>query len=134
MLDKPLAGLVEMQCLHFSRQGIPSPPQQLRGFLSMPISPGHRNLDECLLEFRQCRIKQGYITVVKLSFSPAGKHLATAGGDKVVRVWDVETGKELGALSSPDRVGVVAFSPDGKSLAAGSKNGSVRIWVVPAAK
>jgi WD40 repeat protein len=72
-------------------------------------------------------------SVGRVVFSPDGNHLATAGGDKILRVWDVETGKELAAFSNPDRVGAVAFSPDGKSLAAGSKNGSVRIWVVPAA-
>jgi WD40 repeat protein len=54
--------------------------------------------------------------------------------EKVVRVWDAETDKELAALSCPDRVDVVAFSPDGKSLAGESKDGSVRIWAVPAAK
>jgi WD40 repeat protein len=73
-------------------------------------------------------------SVGRVVFSPDGKRLAAAGSDKVVRVWDVETGKELAALPCPDRVAVVAFSPDGKSLAAGSKDGSVRIWAVPAAK
>ncbi len=73
-------------------------------------------------------------SVGRVVFSPDDKRLATAGGDKVVRVWDVETGKELAALPSPDGVTVVAFSPDGKSLAAGSKDGSARIWEVPAGK
>lgn len=73
-------------------------------------------------------------SVGRVVFSPDGKRLATAGADKVVRVWDVETGKELAALSCPDRVAAVAFSPDGKSLAAGSKDGSIRIWAVPATK
>lgn len=73
-------------------------------------------------------------TVGQVTFSPDGKTLALACSDKVVRVWNVETGKELAALPCPDSVGVVAFSPDGKSLAAGSKDGSVRIWAVPAAK
>lgn len=73
-------------------------------------------------------------SVGRLMFSPDGKTLATAGSDKVVRVWDVETGKELGALHCSDGAAVVAFSPDGKSLAAGSKDGSVRIWAVPATK
>jgi WD40 repeat protein len=67
-------------------------------------------------------------------FSPDGKRLATAGDDKVVRLWDEETGKELAALPGADRVTVVAFSPDGKFLAAGSKDGSLRIWAVLATK
>ena len=73
-------------------------------------------------------------SVGRVVFRPDGNRLATAGGDKVVRVWEAETGKELAALPSPDRVTVVAFSPDGKSLAAGSKDGSVWIWVMPPAK
>jgi WD40 repeat protein len=73
-------------------------------------------------------------SVSRVVFSPDGKRLATAGSDKVVRVWDAETGKELAGLPNPDRVGVVAFSPDGKSLAAGSKDGSVRIWAAPETK
>lgn len=73
-------------------------------------------------------------SVGRVTFSPDGKRLATAGSDKVVRVWDVEAGKELAALPNPDRVAVVAFSADGKSLAAGCSDGSVRIWAVPSAK
>jgi WD40 repeat protein len=68
-----------------------------------------------------------------VGFSADGKHLAT--GDKVghVVVWDVKTGKELGACEAPvmytwDKVqrlhsigGIrsLAFSPDGKQLAVG---------------
>jgi WD40 repeat protein len=63
-------------------------------------------------------------SVGRVVFNPDGKRLATAGNDKVVRVWDVESGQELGVLPSPDRVTVVAFGPDGKSLAAGSVDGS----------
>ena len=68
--------------------------------------------------------------VDRVVFSPNGKCLATASRDKVVRVWDIETGKQLEELPSPHQVGVLAFSPDGKSLAAGSNNGSARIWTV----
>jgi WD40 repeat protein len=73
-------------------------------------------------------------SVARVVFSPDGKSLATAGADKMVRVWDAGSGRELSALSSPDAVGVVAFSPDGKSLAGGCNDGSVRIWAAPAAK
>jgi len=73
-------------------------------------------------------------SVGRLTFSPDGKLLATAGSDKVVRVWVADEGRELAALPTADRVGAVAFSPDGKSLAAGCKDGSARVWPVPAVK
>jgi WD40 repeat protein len=52
--------------------------------------------------------------VRRVVFSPSGKRMATAGSDKVVRVWNGETGEELAALLSPDRVGAVAFSSVGE--------------------
>lgn len=73
-------------------------------------------------------------SIGRVTFSPDGKLLATAGADKVVRVWAAEAGRELAALPAPDRVGAVAFSPDGKSLAAGCKDGTVRVWAVPVTK
>ncbi len=73
-------------------------------------------------------------SVGRVVFSPDGRRLGTAGSDKVVRVWDVETGQELAALPCSDRVGSVTFSPDGNSLAAGCMDGSVQIWMVPAAR
>lgn len=73
-------------------------------------------------------------SVGKVAFSPDGKSMTTGGKDKVLRLWNVENGKELAALSCPDRVSVLAFSPDGKSLAVGSQDGSVRIWLVPPQK
>ncbi len=76
-------------------------------------------------------VKRLKMAVQAVVFSPDGKQLATAGSDKFVRVWDLDTGMQLAALPSQDRVEAVAFSPDGKSLAAGSKDGTVRIWVTP---
>ena len=73
-------------------------------------------------------------SVARVVFSPDGKSLATAGADKMVRVWYAGSGRELSALACPDAVEVVALSPDGKSLAGGCKDGSVRIWEMPAAK
>ena len=72
--------------------------------------------------------------VGRVAFSPDGRLLATAGADKVVRLWDAETGKEHAALPGADRVTAVAFSPDGRSVAAGCKDGLVRVWAVPAAR
>jgi WD40 repeat protein len=73
------------------------------------------------------------VSVGRVVFSPGGKSLALVGGDRVVRIWQIETGMELAAFPCPDQTTVAAFSPDGKLLAAGSKDGSVRIWKVVAA-
>ena len=54
----------------------------------------------------------------QLAFSPDGKLLASAGGDKSVRLWDPARGEAKATLVHDDSVTSVAFSPDGKTLAA----------------
>ena len=81
--------------------------------------------------------KDDYISgVYGISFSPDGRRLATASGDKTVRIWDAETGDEVLILEHPNQVFSVRFSPDGKRLVSGSGHwcgprvGEVRIWSV----
>ncbi len=64
-------------------------------------------------------------------FSPDGKLLATAGYDRVIRLWDVKTGKYL--QKYPSHNGAVfdlAFSPDGTVLASASGDSTCKIWHV----
>lgn len=117
--------------------------------LAVPVTAGSRGtpvgllIDDTGASVRMWDLKTDKTTqpikglkasVERVTFSPDGKHLATAGNDKFVRVWDVETGKEFATLLNSDRVRTVAFSPDGNSLAAGSKDGTVRIWMLPATR
>jgi WD40 repeat protein len=58
-----------------------------------------------------------------VAYSPHGRQAATGGRDGVVRLWDVETAKEVGRLCFSDGSNsgaeVVAFSADALTVAAG---------------
>jgi dipeptidyl aminopeptidase/acylaminoacyl peptidase len=64
-------------------------------------------------------------------WSPAGRRLASASGDRTARIWDTAGGTEHSVLRGhDDRVRGVAWSPDGRRLASGSSDRTVRIWDV----
>ena len=67
--------------------------------------------------------------VVAVAFSPDGKTLASAGGENVIRLWDLATYKTVRTLEGhTDGVECLAFSPDGKILASGSRDKTIRLW------
>jgi len=69
--------------------------------------------------------------VMSVAFSPNGKLLASGGGDSMIKLWDMETGKSLRTL--PGHIGWVVsvmFSPDGKQLASSSLDNTVKLWDV----
>ena len=69
--------------------------------------------------------------ILDLDFSPDGKTLATCGYDRLVKLWDAETGQLVRELKDhSDAVYGVAFSPDGTLLASGSADRAVKVWQV----
>ncbi|WP_413163680.1 AAA family ATPase [Capilliphycus salinus ALCB114379] len=69
------------------------------------------------------------IGVYEVSFSPNGSILASASGDRTVKLWNVQTGKEIGTLKghNSDVLGV-SFSPDGQTIASSSRDRTVKLW------
>lgn len=74
-------------------------------------------------------------SLTAIAFAPTGKGahhtLATAGSDKVVRVWDTDGRSADPQLTLPGHRGpvyAVAFSRDGKKIATGGWGNSVVLW------
>lgn len=68
-----------------------------------------------------------------LAFSPDGVRLAsTDTTERIIRLWDARTGREVGTLSGHrDHTVAVAFSPDGRTLASTGGDGSLKLWHLP---
>ena len=66
---------------------------------------------------------------VDMALSPDGQTLASAGFDKLVKLWDVASGKEIASLAEHTLgVRAVAFSPDGTLLASGGHDRTAIVW------
>ena len=67
--------------------------------------------------------------VKSVAFSPDGKTFASGGGDNVIHLWDIGTGKrKMTLVGHTHWVFSLAFSPDGKTLASGSVDSDIRLW------
>ena len=68
-------------------------------------------------------------TVLCLDFSPDGKRIASGGADKIARVTDIATGKQVNLFEGhTHHVMGIAFRADGRVLATAGADGVVSTW------
>ncbi|HTK08524.1 MAG TPA: WD40 repeat domain-containing serine/threonine-protein kinase [Ktedonobacteraceae bacterium] len=95
----------------------PEKNQQRRSFLSRFFSQRGQEI----LRGHQQRINS-------LSWSGDGKHLATAGSDHDVYIWDAQTGHKVSHITGNGMKNVVVWSPDHKHVAVGGNDKTVIIY------
>jgi WD40 repeat protein len=77
--------------------------------------------------------------IFALALTRDGRRLATGGHDRVVKIWDLTSGREAREVFEPrevvtlsghaNHVHAIAFSPDGERIAtAGCLDGAIRVW------
>ncbi|KAG6117797.1 hypothetical protein E4U14_007474 [Claviceps sp. LM454 group G7] len=63
-----------------------------------------------------------------VDFARDGKLIASACGDKTVRIWDAEKGSHTLTVAVKDKVICIAISPDSQYVAAGCLDHNVYVW------
>jgi WD40 repeat protein len=78
----------------------------------------------------RARVFEGHNDVAsRVAFSPGGRLLASADFSGIVKVWDVESGREqLSFQTGHTGITSLAFSPDSRVLATGGSDPTIRLW------
>ena len=66
-----------------------------------------------------------------MAISPDGQTIASGSDDNTIKLWNLQTGDEIGTLTGNNQpvVGLV-FSPDGNTIASGSDDEKIKLWDV----
>ncbi|MFP3041718.1 caspase family protein [Treponema primitia] len=69
--------------------------------------------------------------VSSVAYSPNGRFIVSGSADSTVKIWSLETGREIWTLPEHDSmVKSVSYSPDGRFIASGSADNTIKIWGV----
>ncbi|MBP7021377.1 MAG: hypothetical protein KBC30_06120 [Planctomycetes bacterium] len=69
-----------------------------------------------------------------MQISPDGRYIATAGNDKTLRIWDMETGKLVKLFIQRNNIHCLAFNPMSTIIVTGTDDGIIRLWEIQTGK
>lgn len=107
--------------------------QLLNGLRPQPGEEDLRGFEWNYL-WKRCHLEDLVFTghtgrVLTVAYSPDGKTIASAGDDKVIRLWNPTNGVEQAQLlGHTDIISQIAFSPDGGLLGSVSADKTFRLW------
>jgi WD40 repeat protein len=116
-----------------------SRPLGCLALLAVLLPPLAQAADDALPEGALARIGRPGLRhedqALGVASAPDGKTFASAGDDRVIRLWDTATGNELRTFTGhTDGINAIAISSDGKTLVSASEDGSARVWDVATGK
>ena len=68
--------------------------------------------------------------VNSIAFSSDGKYLVSGGADKLLKLWEVSTGREVRTWRAAEGINSVALSPDGAHVVSAGFENLIRLWDV----
>ncbi|KAG2335491.1 WD40 repeat-like protein [Suillus weaverae] len=97
-----------------------------------PKAPAQPTQKESLAPHVKMTLRGHKNTLYDVAFIRGTRLLVTGSRDKSLRVWDLDTGKQVGKrlLGHDGPVLTVAASPDGRWIMSGGDNGSILVWEV----
>ncbi len=105
------------------------------GIIPQPATAGMSTPSIDFLEYwkRDCREVKTFRGhshgIWTVAFSPDGLTLASGGAERLVRMWDIETGRLMRSLRGhTSDIRAIVFTPDGQTLATGSEDRTIRLW------
>jgi WD40 repeat protein len=70
-----------------------------------------------------------WISITSVSFSPDGRYALSGSYDKTIRLWNIESGREIRRFEGhTNHVISVSFSHDGRYALSGSDDHTIRLW------
>ncbi|WP_173046212.1 WD40 repeat domain-containing protein [Nitrospira sp. KM1] len=112
-------------------QTAPAPSMPVASLsLNHPAEPQVDFLEYWKAGARELRTFRGHSHGVwSVAFAPDGSTLASGGVDRLVRIWDIETGRLLRSLRGhTNDIRSIVYTPDGQTLASGSEDRTIRLW------